>query len=78
MKLLSRIVENVEEGVNEMKEGDLVVLIFNGECGDCKYYMSEKTNKCERCGYTVLDSACVVKIHANGDWDFNPFTNHLA
>ncbi|WVZ16398.1 hypothetical protein V8G54_009380 [Vigna mungo] len=108
----SGIVESVGEGVNEMKEGDLVIPIFNGECGDCKYCKSEKTNKCERfgvsimkkemdCGgtrfstmdrkpifhflntstfteYTVLDSACVVKIHANGDWEFNPFIKTLT
>ncbi|XP_014629615.1 alcohol dehydrogenase-like 4 [Glycine max] len=91
------IAESVGEGVNDMKEGDLVVPIFNGECGDCKYCKCEKTNMCERFGvdpmkkvmasdgatrfsttdgkpifhflntstfteYTVVDSACVVKI----------------
>lgn len=92
-----RIVESVGEGVTDMKEGDHVVPIFNGECGDCLYCKCEKTNMCERSGvnpfktvmvsdgksrfwskegkpifhflntstfseYTVLESACVVKI----------------
>ncbi|KAH1266019.1 Alcohol dehydrogenase-like 4 [Glycine max] len=81
----SGIVESVGEGVNDMKEGDLVVPIFNGECGDCKYCKCEKTNMCERFGvdpmkkvmasdeYTVVDSACVVKIHIDGDGDLNPY-----
>ncbi|KAL5180449.1 Alcohol dehydrogenase-like 3 [Glycine soja] len=105
----SGIVESVGEGVSDMNEGDLVVPIFNGECGDCKYCKCEKTNKCERFGvdamkkvmvsdgatrfytmdgkpifhflntstfteYTVVDSACIVKIHidgSNGDLNRN-------
>ncbi|KAF5477973.1 hypothetical protein F2P56_004575 [Juglans regia] len=94
----SGIVESVGEGVRDMKEGDHVVPIFNGECGDCIYCKREKTNMCERSGvnpfktvmvsdgksrfstlkdgkpichflntstfseYTVLESACVVKV----------------
>uniref|UniRef100_A0A2N9IEM2 alcohol dehydrogenase n=1 Tax=Fagus sylvatica TaxID=28930 RepID=A0A2N9IEM2_FAGSY len=93
----SGIIESVGEGVIDMKEGDHVVPIFNGECGDCIYCKCEKTNKCEKSGvnpfktvmvndgksrfsskdgkpifhflntstfseYTVLESACVVKI----------------
>lgn len=85
------------EGVKDMKEGDHVIPIFNGECGDCKCCKSEKTNICHNFGvnpfkkvmnedgksrfstkdgkpiyhflntstfseYTVLESACVVKI----------------
>ncbi|XP_043715174.1 alcohol dehydrogenase-like 4 [Telopea speciosissima] len=92
------VVESVGEGVLDMREGDHVIPIFNGECGHCVYCKSEKTNLCEtfrvnplkkvmhndgksrftsRHGqpiyhflntstfseYTVLDSACVVKIH---------------
>ncbi|KAF9591495.1 hypothetical protein IFM89_004549 [Coptis chinensis] len=91
------IVESVGEGVVDMKEGDHVIPIFNGECGDCVYCKSEKTNLCGKyrvnpmksvmdidgkprfstpdgkpiyhflststfSEYTVLDSACVVKI----------------
>ncbi|XP_043715176.1 alcohol dehydrogenase-like 4 [Telopea speciosissima] len=95
------IVESVGEGVLDMREGDNVVPIFNGECGDCSYCKSDKTNLCKRfrvnpmkavmvndwktrfwtrdgqkpiyhflntstfVEYTVLDSACVVKIDAN-------------
>ncbi|PSR91399.1 Alcohol dehydrogenase-like [Actinidia chinensis var. chinensis] len=81
----------------DLKEGDHVVPIFNGECGDCVYCHSDKTNLCKKfrvnpfktvmvndgksrfsskdgkpifhflntstfSEYTVLDSACVVKI----------------
>lgn len=89
--------ESVGEGVSDMKEGDMVVTIFNGECGECMYCTCEKTNMCEKFGvnpmkkemcdgtsrfstiegkpifhflntstfteYTVVDSACVVKLH---------------
>ncbi|XP_043723079.1 alcohol dehydrogenase-like 4 [Telopea speciosissima] len=94
------IVESVGEGVKDMKEGDQVVPIFNGECGVCAYCKSEKSNLCERyrvnpmkavmvhdgktrfstrgghqpiyhflntstfAEYTVVDSACAVKIDA--------------
>ncbi|KAK1303421.1 Alcohol dehydrogenase-like 3 [Acorus calamus] len=93
------IVESVGEGVLDLSEGDHVVPIFNGECGDCVYCKSSKTNLCERyradplrsvmigdgktrfftknggqpihhflnissfTEYTVLESACVVKIN---------------
>ncbi|XP_031493857.1 alcohol dehydrogenase-like 4 [Nymphaea colorata] len=40
------IVESVGEGVVDLKPGDHVVPIFNGECGDCVYCKSEKTNLC--------------------------------
>ncbi|RZC19320.1 Alcohol dehydrogenase-like 4 [Glycine soja] len=107
------IAESVGEGVNDMKEGDLVVPIFNGECGDCKYCKCEKTNMCERFGvdpmkkvmasdgatrfsttdgkpifhflntstfteYTVVDSACVVKIDVDGHGDLNPYIKKLT
>ncbi|XP_073009444.1 alcohol dehydrogenase-like 4 isoform X1 [Typha latifolia] len=42
------VVESVGEGVEDMKEGDHVVPIFNGECGDCAYCHSEKTNLCNK------------------------------
>ncbi|ONK71674.1 uncharacterized protein A4U43_C04F11180 [Asparagus officinalis] len=97
----SGIVESVGEGVEDLKEGDSVVPIFNGECQNCAYCRSGKTNLCgefrvnpfssvmKRDGktrffatdgngerrpihhflntstfteYTVLDSACCVKI----------------
>ncbi|XP_057477899.1 alcohol dehydrogenase-like 4 [Actinidia eriantha] len=93
----SGIVESVGEGVMDLKEGDHVVPIFNGECGDCVYCHSDETNLCKKfrvnpfktvmvndgksrfsskdgkpifhflntstfSEYTVLDSACVVKI----------------
>ncbi|CAD5176243.1 unnamed protein product [Musa acuminata subsp. malaccensis] len=96
------VVESVGEGVEDMRAGDHVVPIFHGECGDCAFCRSDKTNVCavyrvdprksvmvgdggtrfsvldaagERrpvyhflntstfAEYTVLDSACVVKIN---------------
>lgn len=94
------IVESVGEGVLDIQEGDHVVPLFNGECGDCKYCKSDTTNLCGKyrvnpfrsvmindgktrfstkdgkpiyhflgtstfSEYTVVDSACVVKIDAN-------------
>ena len=41
---------SVGEGVMDIKKGDHVVPIFNGECGDCLYCKCEKTNMCERAG----------------------------
>ncbi|KAL2237864.1 alcohol dehydrogenase-like 3 [Sesamum indicum] len=96
----SGLVESVGEGVRELEIGDHVVPIFNGECGECDYCRSEKTNLCEKyrvnpfrgtmvhdgkcrfstkdgkpiyhflntstfSEYTVLDSACLVKIDQN-------------
>jgi alcohol dehydrogenase len=40
----------VGEGVVDIKENDIVVLIFNGECGECCYCTCEKTNMCEKFG----------------------------
>ncbi|KAH1068750.1 hypothetical protein GYH30_006358 [Glycine max] len=95
----SGIVESVREGVNDMKEGNLVVPIFNEECGDCKYCKCEKTNMCDGATrfsttdgkpilhflntstfteYTVVDSACVVKIRVDGDGDLNPYIKRLT
>lgn len=93
----SGVVESVGEGVRDMRAGDHVVPIFNGECGACRQCKSSKTNLCEEfrvsplrgvmvgdgecrfstkegkpiyhflntstfSQYTVVHSACVVKI----------------
>jgi alcohol dehydrogenase len=49
-----RIVESVGEGVKDLKENDKVVLIFNGECGECNYCKCEKTNMCEKYGVNIM------------------------
>lgn len=51
---LCRIVESVGEGVSEVEEGDTVVPIFNGECGECCYCKCEKSNMCERYGVNPM------------------------
>ncbi|XP_062074706.1 alcohol dehydrogenase-like 4 isoform X1 [Humulus lupulus] len=94
----SGIVESVGEGVSDLKEGDQVVPIFNGECGECECCNhGRSSNMCSRFGvnptmrvmvgdgrsrfwakdgtpiyhflntstfteYSVLHSACVVKV----------------
>jgi alcohol dehydrogenase len=40
------IVESVGAGITDLKEGDHVIPLFSGECGDCVYCKSEKTNLC--------------------------------
>ncbi|KAJ1382741.1 GroES-like superfamily [Sesbania bispinosa] len=50
----SGVVESVGEGVSDMEEGDIVVPIFNGECGECSYCKCEKTNMCERFGVNPM------------------------
>ncbi|KAF8008852.1 hypothetical protein BT93_K2490 [Corymbia citriodora subsp. variegata] len=42
------IVESVGEEVKEWKEGDVVIPLFLGECGECENCNSEKTNLCLR------------------------------
>ncbi|KAI7752356.1 hypothetical protein M8C21_025941 [Ambrosia artemisiifolia] len=44
----SGIVESIGEGVEEIKEGDHVLTIFNGECGECTYCKSNTTNLCAK------------------------------
>lgn len=96
----SGIVESVGEGVKDVSEGDNVVPIFNGECGECECCKCPKTNICTKFGvnpmkrvmagdgtsrftnkegkpifhflntstfseYTVVESACVVKIDSS-------------
>lgn len=86
--------------MKDLESGDYVVTIFHGECGECVFCKSERTNVCEKNGinpmkkvmaidgrsrfwdmngnpvfhflntstfseYTVMDSACVVKIDPN-------------
>ncbi|XP_042510413.1 CYP enzymes assisting alcohol dehydrogenase-like isoform X2 [Macadamia integrifolia] len=41
------IVESIGEGVTNLKEGDLVIPTFIGECQECRNCLSGKTNICE-------------------------------
>eukprot|EP00253_Pinus_taeda_P006723 PITA_06723 len=50
------IVESVGEGVTDLQKGDHVIPLYNGECEDCVYCKSKKTNLC-------VDYACVLKIN---------------
>ncbi|XVF51193.1 hypothetical protein PTKIN_Ptkin04bG0164600 [Pterospermum kingtungense] len=99
------IVESVGEGVEDVKKGDHVIPLFQGQCGDCICCRNEKTNLCQRFGvnplktvmvndgktrfstrdgngpifhflntstfseYTVVDSACAVKIDSEAPLD---------
>ena len=73
--------ESVGEGVSEMKEGDLVVPIFNGGCRDCKYCMCEKTNMSQRFGVNpmkkVMASDGTTKVFYNGWKTHLPFLEHF-
>lgn len=40
------IVESVGEGVTDLKQGDHVIPLYNGECEVCVYCKSKKTNLC--------------------------------
>ena len=46
--MVYRIVESVGEGVTDITEGDHVIPLFIGECGDCACCKSSKTNLCEK------------------------------
>ncbi|KAI3955513.1 hypothetical protein MKW98_028458 [Papaver atlanticum] len=60
------IIESVGEGVNDMQEGDKVVPIFNGECQECIYCESEKTNLCEKFRVNPFKSV----MHSDGKTRF--------
>ena len=38
--------DSVGEGVIDLEEGDRVIPLIAGECGDCDYCRSKKTNLC--------------------------------
>ncbi|KAF9596269.1 hypothetical protein IFM89_008504 [Coptis chinensis] len=68
------IVESVGEGILHIKEGDHVVPIFNGECGDCAYCKSEKTNLCAKFRVNPMKSIMVVDGKASWLWIQNFFS----
>ncbi|KAK2977228.1 hypothetical protein RJ640_028433 [Escallonia rubra] len=41
------MVESVGEGVTEIREGDIVIPTYLGECRECENCRSEKTNQCQ-------------------------------
>ncbi|KAH9329482.1 hypothetical protein KI387_001590 [Taxus chinensis] len=42
------IVESVGEGITDLMPGDHVIPFFTGECGNCVFCKSKKTNQCEK------------------------------
>ncbi|CAL1386628.1 unnamed protein product [Linum trigynum] len=66
------VVESVGEGVTDVGEGDYVIPIFNGECGECAYCRSPTTNLCRRYRVDPLrsvmrsDGACRFRSRADG------------
>ncbi|GLJ05281.1 hypothetical protein SUGI_0015250 [Cryptomeria japonica] len=58
----SGIVESVGEGVSDLKGGDHVITLFTGECGDCIYCKSPKTNLC---GKLRIDPTRAVMVNDN-------------
>ena len=44
---LHRIVESVGEGVTDLKVGDIVLLVFTGECKECRHFKSKESNMCD-------------------------------
>nr|ABR17509.1 unknown [Picea sitchensis] len=44
------IVESVGEGVTDLREGDHVLTVFQGECKKCRHCKSDKSNACETLG----------------------------
>lgn len=48
------IVESVGEGIDDLKPGDHVLPVFTGECKECKYCASPKTNLCSKFGTESL------------------------
>ncbi|KAB5535032.1 hypothetical protein DKX38_018118 [Salix brachista] len=53
------LVESVGEGVTDLKAGDHVIPIFNGECGHCPYCTTKTTNLCQT--YRVNPFKSVMK-----------------
>lgn len=47
-KKKKRVVESVGGGVEEVREGDLVLPVFQGDCGECRDCKSPKSNICSK------------------------------
>lgn len=50
------IVESVGEGVTDLRPGDHVIPVFTGECRECKYCASPKTNLCAKFGVASFET----------------------
>lgn len=44
------------EGISDLKPGDHVIPVFTGECRECKYCASPKTNLCSNFGVVSLQT----------------------
>jgi Zn-dependent alcohol dehydrogenase len=54
--MVCRIVESVGEGVTDLRPGDHVIPVFTGECRECKYCASPKTNLCAKFGVASFET----------------------
>lgn len=54
--MVCRIVESVGEGITDLRPGDHVLPVFTGECRECKYCASPKTNLCSKFGVASLET----------------------
>nr|QCF60515.1 perillyl alcohol dehydrogenase [Salvia dorisiana] len=59
------VIESVGEDVKNLKVGDSVMLFYVGECGECAYCASGKTNVCLRYPPTISDDG-TSRIYAKG------------
>ena len=52
--------ESVGEGVTDLRPGDHVLPVFTGECRECKYCASPKTNLCSKFGVASLETGMKI------------------
>lgn len=73
------MVESVGEKVTDVKEGDIVMPLYLGECGECLNCKSEKTNLCHKypldfSGVLPSDGTSRMSIAKSGEKIFHHFS----
>ncbi|KAM7480716.1 hypothetical protein LguiB_005299 [Lonicera macranthoides] len=73
------MVESVGEKVTDVKEGDIVMPLYLGECGECLNCKSEKTNLCHKYpldfrGVLPSDGTSRMSIAKSGEKIFHHFS----